>query len=84
MNWPDGRHEWVLLGTDRRVWHNYQYSANGSWASWAPLGDSSGVLDGVWGAFSGGIPTVWVTGSNGGSWCNTYNGNGTWTNWHPC
>ncbi|MEV6979397.1 hypothetical protein [Kitasatospora sp. NPDC093806] len=85
LPWPDGRHEWVLVGTDRRVWHNYQYSANGSWAGWAPLGDSAGVLDGVEGAITGGsgYPIVWVVGSDGRDWCNAFTSGG-WTNWYPC
>lgn len=84
LNWPDGRYEYVLIGSDRQVWHSYQYSAGGSWSVWGTLGNSHDVQGGVWGWFSGGNPTVQVLGGDGGYWCNTFNGNGTWTNWYGC
>ncbi|MFD5433519.1 hypothetical protein ACFWJ4_15375 [Kitasatospora sp. NPDC127067] len=82
--WTDGRYEYALVGTDRRVWHTYQTTANGSWASWTPLGDSSDVQDGVWLEISSGLPVVQVLGSNGSFWCNSINSSGAWTNWYIC
>ncbi|MGW7444879.1 hypothetical protein [Kitasatospora sp. NPDC054795] len=82
--WGDGRHDWVLVGSDQQVWHTVQTSANGSWSTWATLGSSSGVKDGVLGKVSNGIPSVAVLGGDDLYWCNTINGSGTWTNWYVC
>ncbi|MET9697855.1 hypothetical protein ABZY31_13150 [Streptomyces sp. NPDC006529] len=84
LDWPDGRYEFVVIGSDRQIWHSYQFGANSSWSTWGTLGNSSNVQAGVWAWFSGGNPTVQVLGGNGGYWCNTFNGNGTWTNWYGC
>ncbi|WP_327233713.1 hypothetical protein OG349_06720 [Streptomyces sp. NBC_01317] len=82
LDWPDGRYEFVVIGSDRQIWHSYQYSANGSWSTWATLGNSNNVQDGAWAWFSGGNPTVQVLGGNGGYWCDTFNG--SWSNWYAC
>ncbi|MFD5436278.1 hypothetical protein ACFWJ4_29545 [Kitasatospora sp. NPDC127067] len=82
--WGDGRHEWVLVGSDQQVWHTFQTSANGSWSTWATPGTSSGVKGGVLGQFVNGIPTVAVLGSDDLPWCNTINSSGVWTNWYSC
>ncbi|GAA2990639.1 hypothetical protein GCM10010519_25380 [Streptomyces lactacystinicus] len=82
--WSGNRIEYVLVGTDRRIWHTYQTTANGPWSSWDLLGDSSDVQDGVWVLDYNSSPLLWLTGSNGGQWCNTINSSGTWTNWFSC
>ncbi|MFJ4854797.1 MULTISPECIES: hypothetical protein [unclassified Streptomyces] len=82
--WPDGRLEYVVLGSDRQIWNSYQYSVGGSWSTWGLLGNSNNVQDITGGWFSGGNPTVQALGGNGGYWCNTYTGNGAWTNWYAC
>ncbi|MER7707793.1 hypothetical protein ABTX81_33480 [Kitasatospora sp. NPDC097605] len=82
--WPDGRNEWVAVGSDRQVWHTFQSSAGGSWSSWAVFGSASGVLDGVVGSVTNGIPLVGVLGSDGYAWCNTIGANGMWTDWQHC
>ncbi|MEU1285867.1 hypothetical protein [Kitasatospora sp. NPDC005856] len=84
MLWSDNRLEYVLVGTDRRVWHTYQATANGSWSNWDLFGDSSGVQNGVWVKDLNGAPLLQVTGSLGGRWCNTLNSSGTWTDWYLC
>ncbi|MDY0816777.1 hypothetical protein [Kitasatospora purpeofusca] len=82
--WPDGRGEYVVIGSDRQVWHSYQYSPNGSWSVWGTLGNSHDVRSGVWSWFSNGYPTVEVLGGDDRYWCNRYIGNGTWSNWDVC
>lgn len=84
LDWRDGRQEYVALGSDRQVWHSYQYSASGSWSTWGLLGNSNNIQDISGGWFTAGNPTVKVLGGNGGYWCNTFNGIGTWTNWYAC
>ncbi|MFF2751368.1 hypothetical protein ACFVVA_38265 [Kitasatospora sp. NPDC058048] len=84
LDWTDGRFEYVLLGTDRRVWHTYQTTANGPWTNWDLFGDSSDVQNGVWFKDVYGTPSVVVTGSVGTRWCNSLNSSGTWTNWYHC
>ncbi|MFB6891299.1 hypothetical protein ACFCX4_18565 [Kitasatospora sp. NPDC056327] len=84
LDWPDGRYEFVVIGSDRQVWHSYQSSAGGSWSVWGTLGTSHDVQGGVWASFSGGNPTVQVLGSDGGYWCNTFSGGSGWSNWYAC
>ncbi|MFF8770815.1 hypothetical protein [Kitasatospora sp. NPDC015120] len=85
IDWPDGRREWVMVGSDRQVWHTYQFSANGSWSTWSVLGSASGVRGGVWRWYSTlSTPVVKVYGSDSNYWCNTIGGNGTWTDWYTC
>lgn len=80
--WSDGRHEFFVLGTDRQVWHSYQYSAGGAWSTWATLGDSNNIQNGVYGWFSSGALIVQVLGGDNQYWCNVYSGG--WSNWHVC
>ncbi|MER6361988.1 hypothetical protein [Kitasatospora sp. NPDC001527] len=74
----------MLVGTDRQVWHTYRSTVNGSWSTWSVLGSASGVLDGVEGKYTNGIPSLRVIGSDYDYWCNTINGSGSWTDWFPC
>ncbi|MFE2108368.1 hypothetical protein ACFXAF_21235 [Kitasatospora sp. NPDC059463] len=85
IDWPDGRREWVMIGSDQQVWHTYQFSANGSWSNWSVLGSASGVQAGVWRWYSTlSTPVVKVYGSDSNYWCNTIGGNGMWTDWYTC
>ncbi|MFI1585059.1 hypothetical protein [Embleya sp. NPDC020630] len=82
VSWADGRDEYFGLGTDRQVWHSYQYSAGGAWSPWGRLGNSNNVRDGVDGWFSGGALIVQVLGGDNRYWCNVYSGG--WSNWGLC
>ncbi|MEU0939053.1 hypothetical protein [Embleya sp. NPDC005971] len=82
ITWPDGRDEYVLIGSDRQVWHSYQYSAGGAWSTWATLGDSNNIQNGVWTWWAGSTPIVQVLGGDNQYWCNVYSGG--WSNWHVC
>ncbi|MFG2622576.1 hypothetical protein ACGFXC_33675 [Streptomyces sp. NPDC048507] len=83
-DWPAGRYEFALIGSDRQIRHSHRSRADGPWSTWGTLSNSHDVQDGVWGRFAGGNPTVQVLGGDGGHWCNSFDGEGTWTNWYGC
>ena len=84
--WPDGRREDFVLGTDGKVYHEWQLSPSDSQGSgWYILGSSNNVQDGVyWAAASTtAAPIVRVQGGDSFWYCDAWNGS-AWTNWYRC
>jgi hypothetical protein len=83
--WPDGRQETFITGTDHTVYHAWQTSPGGNWTNWAAFPNTyarSGVFltGNDWSQ-----PTIGVIGTDNQPWCDTYSqGSGSWSGFHHC
>jgi hypothetical protein len=81
--WPSGRLEYFITGTDHAVWHIAQ-DLNREWGEWEPF-PGTWAQTGVFVTGSGGWqPTIGVIGADNRPWCNTFDGIRWQANWVRC
>jgi len=83
VTWPDGHHQWFVVGTNYAVWDTYQIGTSSSWSNWRNLGGvaRSGVAVDY---LSSSRIDISVIGTDGGWWCKRWTSSSNWSGWWAC